>query len=313
MSLTLCYKGAMRRSSFFTASGFLLLALACNRRPAPDPAYLADLEKERAGRVKALTSENGWLSLVGLFWLKPGENSFGSDPANPILLSAPQIPARAGVFELRSDGTIVLRAESGAPVAVNGAAPADAPLATDRTGKPDVVTVGRLRLAVIARGDQYAIRVRDSESPARTGFKGINYFPVDPRLRVEATFDPYATPKEVEVPAAQGPAQKMAGPGILRFTIDGKAYSLEPFVESPGEKSFFIVFSDATAGKETYGAGRFLDAPMPKAGESKTFLDFNLARNPPCAFTPFATCPLPLPQNVLPVRIEAGEETPAGH
>ncbi len=304
----------MRRAARpVTALPLLLGLAACSRPPAPDPAYRAEIEKARAERVKRLTAENGWLTLTGLFWLKPGGNAFGSDKADPVFLDAPGIPPRAGSFDLRPDGTVVLAVEPGAPVTVNGAAPTTAPLASDQTGKPDAIVVGRLRLTLIRRGDALAIRSRDPESPRRKEFQGIPYFPIDPRLRVEGTFEPYPVPREVEVPSAQGPAQKVTAPGVVRFTLFGKALSLEPSVEAPDDDTFFFVFRDATAGDETYGAGRFLYAASPKKGDARVVLDFNRAVNPPCAFTPYATCPLPLPQNVLPVRIEAGERTPAGH
>jgi uncharacterized protein (DUF1684 family) len=289
------------------------LLLACNHRPAADPAYLDDLEKERTRRVASLTKEDGWLAVVGLHWLTPGDNVFGGDASAPIALAAPDVPARAGCFELRPDGSVVVRAEAGAPVAVNGVPPSDAPLATDRSGKPDVVTIGRLRITLIQRGDRLAARVRDPQSAARRGFKGLDYFPVDPRLRVTGIFEPYAALREVDVPSAQGPSQKMLAAGLVRFELQGKALALEPFLEGPTDDTFFFVLRDRTAGTETYGAGRFLYAPVPKPGERIVVLDFNRARNPPCAFTPFATCPLPTPQNDLAVRIEGGEKAPTGH
>jgi hypothetical protein len=294
----------------------LLLALAflaCRRPPAVDPGYAAEIGTARALRETRLTSETGWLTLVALHWLAPGENAAGSDPAAPIALEAPGVPAKACAFDLRPDGSVHLRAEPGAPVAVNGAPPSDAPLATDAGGKPDVVTVGRVRLTVIERGGRLAVRARDPESPRRTTFKGLAYFPVDTTLRVEGTLERYEAPREVEVPSAQGPPQKTLAPGVVRFRVAGQDLALEPTVESPTDDTLFFVFADATAGTETYGAGRFLYAPAPKPGETKVVLDFNLAQNPPCAFTPYATCPLPLPKNVLPVRIEAGELAPAGH
>ncbi len=196
---------------------------------------------------------------------------------------------------------------------MNGAPPAGLPLASDQSGKPDVVAVGRLKLTLIQRGDAVAIRARDPENPRRKELKGISYFPIDPRLRTVGTFERYPAPREVEVSSAQGPAQKALAPGLVRFTLGGEALSLEPSVDAPGDDTLFFVFRDATAGTETYGAGRFLYADAPKPGSDRVVLDFNLAVNPPCAFTPYATCPLPLPRNVLPVRIEAGEKAPAGH
>jgi uncharacterized protein (DUF1684 family) len=298
------------------AASVLLLsvaAFACKRPPAADPAYAAEIGTTRALRETRLASENGWLTLVALHWLTPGENPVGSDPAASISLEAPGIPAKACVFDLRPDGTVLLRAEPGAPVAVNGAPPTEAPLVTDRSGKPDAVTVGRVCLTLIERGGKLAVRARDPESPRRTHFDGIEYFPVDPALRVEGTLERYDAPREIEVPSAQGPPQKALAPGVVRFSLGGQERTLEPTVESPTDDTLFFVFGDATAGKETYGAGRFLYATAPKGGETKVVVDFNLAQNPPCAFTPYATCPLVLPKNVLLERIEAGEKVPAGH
>ena len=297
-----------------SAAAVAFLLFACHRPPAPAPAYVEEIEKFRARRVASLTKEDGWLAVVGLHWLKPGENPFGSDESLAVVLKAPDVPSRAGAFDLRPDGTVGLKVEAGAPVQVNGAPPSGAPLTTDRTGKPDVVTVGHLRLTVLQRGDQVAIRTRDPEAPARKAFQGISYFPIDPRLRVEGTLEPYPSPREVEVPSAQGPAQKMLAPGLVRFAVgpDSKAEALEPYVEGPEDTTYFFVFRDQTAGTETYGAGRFLYADVPKEGK-KVILDFNRATNPPCAFTAFATCPLPTQRNDLPVRIEAGEKAPAGH
>jgi len=290
-----------------------LATLACRKPPAADPAYAAEIGTSRALRETRLASENGWLTLVALHWLAPGENAVGSDPAAPLSLEAPGIPPKACAFDLRPDGTVHLKVEAGAPVLVNGASPSGAPLVTDRDGKPDVVTVGRVRLTVIERGGKLAVRARDPESPRRTGFEGIAYFPVDPALRVEGTLERYPKPVEIEVPSAQGPAQKALAPGLVRFRIRGEERTLEPTVESPTDETLFFVFGDATAGTETYGAGRFLYATAPAADATKVVLDFNLAQNPPCAFTPYATCPLVLPKNVLPDRIEAGEKVPAGH
>ncbi len=295
----------------------LLLAavalLACRRPPAADPAYAAEIGTARALREKRLASENGWLTLVALHWLAPGQNAFGSDPALPLSLEAPGIPPRAGAFVLDPDGTVRLVVEAGAPVTVDGAPPTGAPLVTDRAGKPSVVEAGRVRLTVIERGGELAVRARDPENARRREFRGIEHFPVDPSLRVEGTFEKYDAPREIEVPSAQGPAQKSLAPGLVRFMIDGKERTLEPTVESPTDDTLFFVFGDATNGTETYGAGRFLYANAPKDGASKVVLDFNLAQNPPCAFTPYATCPLAMPRNVLPERIEAGERVPAGH
>lgn len=291
-----------------------LVLLACRRPPAVDPTYLSAVDAARARRVAELTSEDGWLSLVAREFLASGENVVGSDPSAALVLEDPGIPARACAFNLRPDGTVVLRAGAGAPVAVNGGPPTGAPLVPEGDGERyDVVTVGRVRISLLVKDGRFLVRARDSESPRRTGFSGLTYFPVDAAYRVEGAYEPYEAPREVDVPSSRGPARKALAPGIVRFTLAGRELALEPTVESPEDETLFLVFSDATAGTETYGGGRFLHAKKPKPGESKVALDFNLAENPPCALTPFASCPLALPKNTLPVRVEAGEKVPRGH
>ena len=307
----------MRQGPVRRAAPALLLALAtlaCRRPAAVDPAYLATIETARAQRLAELTAEDGWLSLVAREFLEPGENVVGSDPAAAMTLEAPGIPAKACVFDLRPDGTVILRAEAGAPVAVNGAPPTEAPLVPEGEGKRhDVVTVGRVRISLFEKDGRFAVRARDPESPRRSAFTGLAYFPVDPAYRVEGSYEPYEAPRDVDVPSSRGPARKALAPGVVRFTLAGGEYRLEPSVESPGDDTLFFVSFDATAPRETYGGGRFLHGKRPEAGESKVVLDFNLAENPPCSLTPFASCPLALPKNTLPVRIEAGEKTPGDH
>jgi uncharacterized protein (DUF1684 family) len=283
------------------------------KSPAADPAYIGDLEKWRAERLASLTSEYGWLSVVGLFWLHPGANRFGSDPGNEVVLPGAGTPAVAGVLELRQDGSVLLRPGSGSALTVGGAPATERVLASDRAGSPDLLAIGAVRFYMIERGGKLAVRVKDPESARRVRFAGIRSFPVDLAFRVEGTFEPYATPREVLLATHQGPEQTMLAPGLVRFELAGKALSLEPLVSSPADATFFFVFRDATSGHETYGAGRFLDAPAPKPPSRTVVLDFNRAYTPPCAFTPYATCPLPPKQNDLPVRVTAGEEFSARH
>ena len=287
---------------------------ACRRKAAAlDPAYLADLEKWRAERLASLTSEYGWLSVVGLFWLQPGANRFGSDPGNEVVLPGAGTPAVAGTLELRPDGTVVLHPGPGAGVTLGGSPATERVLASDRTGNPDLLAIGAVRFYLIERGGKLAVRVKDPKSARRVRFAGIRSFPVDPAFRVEGTFEPYPAPREVAVATVQGPEQRMLAPGLVRFRLGGTTLALEPLVSSPKDTDFFFVFRDATSGRETYGAGRFLDTPAPKAPATAVVLDFNRAYTPPCAFTPYATCPLPPKQNELPVRVEAGEKFSGGH
>jgi uncharacterized protein len=289
-------------------------AVACrHKHAAPTSAYLTEVEKLRSERLASLTRDDGWLTLIGISWLKPGINRLGSAGDNDIVVCGKAVPASIGTLELRSDGAVLLHAEATAAVTSGGVPVTEMKLRTDRGGRPDVLSVGSIRMNVIDRSGAMALRVRDPDSPRRTAFKGIEYFPVDPEMRVVASYERYPTPREVAVASAQGPSQKMLVPGLLRFRIRGRAANLEPFVSAPTDRSLFIVFSDATAGHETYGAGRFLDADAPADGTTSVTLDFNLAYNPPCAFTPYATCPLPPRGNVLTFPVAAGEKVPSGH
>jgi hypothetical protein len=284
--------------------------LACRRPPGADSTYLDAVAAQRQRRVDELTSPEGWLTLVARQFLAPGPNVVGSDPAAAISLEATDLPARAGAFDLRPDGTVVFVTEPGAPASVNGLPPTSAPLVPEGTGRPDVVTVGRFRLTVFRKDGRVAVRARDPESSRRLGFRGLEYFPVDPSHRVEARFETYAEPRSVEIPTSHGGPFLAHAPGLVRFVLGGRELALEPTLESPADETLFFVFADATSGTSTYGAGRFLTAARPRAGDSRVVLDFNLAENPPCALTPFASCPMALPRNTLPVPVEAGEKTP---
>jgi uncharacterized protein (DUF1684 family) len=178
-------------------------------------------------------------------------------------------------------------------------------LATDRSGTPTEIQLGSIRFFVIDRPGNLYLRVKDTESPVRTNFKGIDRFPVRGKWRVEAVLDRYDPPRRLTVPNVLGYDEVVNCPGALVFQLDGKEYRLEPMSQT-GEE-WFIVFGDATSGHETYGGGRFVYVPAP-GPDGRTVIDFNKAYNPPCVFTEFATCPLPHRENVLPVRIEAGEK-----
>ncbi len=278
-----------------------------------DPAYLAALEKWRAARLASLTAEDGWLTLVGLYWLRSGENRFGSDPACEVPLTGRGVPPVAGTLELRADGTVLLHPSPGSGLTLNGGPAAERALRSDRSGSPDVLALGSMRFYVIDRAGKLAVRVKDPRSPRRTGFKGLHYFAVDPAFRVVGTLEPYAAPRQVPVATVRGPEQTMFVPGLVRFQLHGRSLALEPFVSAPGDTDYFFVFRDRTSGRETYGAGRFLDTAAPKGDSRNVVLDFNEAYTPPCAFTPFATCPLPPRQNELPVAITAGEKFIGSH
>jgi uncharacterized protein (DUF1684 family) len=286
-----------------------LCAVAASAFAAGDPAFQKTEQEWRDGRVKRLTGPNGWLTLVGLDWLQPGENVLGSDPSCQVPLPEGKAPKRAGVLVLEA-GAVRIKPEPGSGLMLNGKPLEAQVLADDTAEKTDVVTLGDLSFYVIKRGDRFGIRVKDSQSPVRKHFKGIDYFPADPKWVVTGTFVPYDAPKTVLIPTVLGTTDTMEAPGLVKLTIDGQPVTLEPVVEDPKDPMLWFIFKDQTSAKETYGGGRFLYAEMPKDG--KVQVDFNQAYNPPCAFTPYATCPLPPKQNWLPVRVTAGEKTFVG-
>ncbi|HOX43244.1 MAG TPA: DUF1684 domain-containing protein [Myxococcota bacterium] len=275
---------------------------------APDAAYLSALQARRAQRLAELTSEEGWLALHGLFWLE-GTAAGAPIPVGaaedcPVRLPA-RAPARVGEL-LVQDGAARLRLAPGLAATLNGAAAGgELALRADADeGGPDRLRLDGLCLIVIRRGTRLAARVWDAQAEARRLFAGIEHFPVDLRYRVEGRLEPYPSPRRLRMPTARGPEQEAEAPGVVRFELGGQALSLVPLT-APGSRELFFVFGDETNGRESYGGGRFLDATL--APDGRVLLDFNRAESPPCAFTPYATCPIPRPENRLPVRIEAGE------
>ncbi len=290
--------------SLLVAAGLVLPAFA-----AADDDFQKTEQLWREGRAKRIASPNGWLTLVGLHWLQPGDNVFGSDPACGVPLPPGKAPHHAGVLVLE-DRVVRIKPAPGAGVTLDGQPVGERVLGDDSSEKTDVLSLGDLSFFVIKRGDRFGVRVKDPQSPLRASFKGLDYFPADPKWRIRATFAPYDAPRKVEVPNVLGTIDTMEAPGVVKFTLDGKELTLEPVVEDPDDPRLWFIFKDATSAKETYGGGRFLYAEMPKNG--KVVVDFNQAYNPPCAFTPYATCPLPPRQNWLPIRVEAGEKAFAG-
>lgn len=260
-----------------------LLAAGAALAMSPQSPYESEILHWRADRAAALQAEDGWLTLAGLYWLRPGGNSFGTDPSNAITL--PDGPPHAGVFDFE-DGKVTL---AGKPLKPNSAEPG--------------ASVGRVKLYVIRRADKVGIRVRDPQSEARVHFRGLQYFPIHLEYRIDAQW--VAEPRALPILNMLGQTEPQPSPGYAVFHIHGQEFKLRPYIEVPGDKQLFYVFRDQTAGKETYGAGRFFYSDFPRDG--RVTIDFNKAYNPPCAFTPYATCPLPPPENRLAVRIEAGE------
>jgi len=276
------------------------LAIVLVSQAAP---YRAEIEKARAARLDELQADDGWLTVTGLLWLKPGKNIAGSAPGSDLGLPA-KAPGRLGVFEL-VDGQVTFTAESGVTV-MSAGAPVRQAILDPSGGDQTALTIGDLRMFLIRREDRYAIRLRDINSPMRRGFKGLTYYPLNEAYRVDATFMEYPEPHRIKIPNVLGQTPEMVSPGIVSFTLNGKEIRLEPVYETSEKKDLFFIFKDPTSQDSTYPAGRFLHTPLPRKGHVS--IDFNLAYNPPCAFTDFATCPLPPRQNQTSVRIEAGEK-----
>jgi hypothetical protein len=272
--------------------------------------YPAEIEKWRADRLRALTADDGWLTVIALSWLQEGDNRVGSAPTSRIVLPSGKAPSNLGTIRL-SGGSARFTVAPGVAVTHEGKPVTTIALASDATGGPTILRHGTLSFYLIARGGRLGVRVKDSASGARQRFHGIESFPVRAEWRVRARFDRYEPKKSIPIPNVLGGITQEPSPGALLFSIGGRDYRLDG-VEEKGEEDLFLIFADQTNGKETYGAGRFLYAARPGA-DGTTIVDFNKAYNPPCAFTPFATCPLPPPQNRLSIPVEAGEKRYGHH
>ena len=271
------------------------MALARDLSPEAHRAAVIDWWAQRDERLR---DPNGWLTLVGLYWLKAGENRFGADASNDIPLIGRDVPAHAGSLWLE-DGEVRLQAHG-------EAAPRPEPLASDVSGEPTVIEAGSLHMYVIQRGQRWGLRVRDHESPAISAFGGMDHFPIDPSWRVQGRLLPAKPDERLEIIDVTGDIGSEETPGTVEFEHGGRTWSLAALPGDADEQRLWLVFGDATNGSETYGGGRFLYSG-PLADDGSVVLDFNLAYNPPCVFSPYATCPLPPPQNRLNLRIEAGE------
>jgi uncharacterized protein (DUF1684 family) len=281
------------------ASVAMCVAFLAAGGPIADPAYRASVEKWRQAYEADLKSDHGWLSVSGLFWLHEGENSFGSGPLNDIVLPAPA-PASAGSFEFRAGHTVV-HVKTGVPALLNRKRVDSAEMRPDSDA--DQLVLGDLTLYVHSGGERFTVRLRDKNSKLRKDFTGTRWFPVDESYRVIAKYVPYDKPKQTEIQNVMGDTLQESILGYVAFKLNGKDLRLDAEVDGT-DASF--VFRDLTSGHETYAASRFLDTKIEPDG--KVVLDFNEAYNPPCAYNPFTTCPLPPPQNRLDVRIAAGEK-----
>lgn len=257
-------------------------------------SYEVEISAWHAKRIEGLQRPQGWLSLIALDWLNEGQNRLES----------------MGTLTLNK-GTVTFQVFPGVQAKLSGNAFSSGVLKTEGgKERPDRVEIGSKVFTIIKRGDRFAVRMWDSNSETLKNFKGIECFPVSKQWRIEARWEPYTSPKPIKVASViPGYLEDYTVPGVAVFSIGAKSYKLEPV--GSGNETLFFIFADETNGKESYGAGRFLYSDPPKDG--KVRIDFNKSINPPCAFTPYATCPLPPASNSLPVRIEAGEKSFGDH
>jgi uncharacterized protein (DUF1684 family) len=263
--------------------------------------YEREITTWRRQREVDLKADDGWLTVSGLFWLRPGEARIGSDPSNDVLLP-PHAPESVGTITV-SDGRARFRAAPGVAITRNGAAFESGELRPDADADPDILAIGDVKLILLKRGSRLALRLKDNRSPLRTSFAGLRWFPVNESWRITAEFVAFPEPKRLVMDTVIGETEVLESPGYVTFERDGKSYRLQAARLKDGR--FWFVFRDGTSGKTTYGGARQLYADPPRDG--RVSLDFNKAYNLPCSYNPYSTCPLAPPQNRLGLPIDAGE------
>ena len=283
---------------------------AAPNKAAADSETRAELDW-RSQRAQKLSAPDGWLTLVGLEWLKPGPNSIGLAPDSTIRLKG-HAPEHLAVIDVQGSQLRLLAPTGGFPksLSLDGQPAQETELHSD-DNKPSILSTENLTLVVLHRGDRFALRIKDSQSPTRTGFRGLHWYPPDVKYRLTARWIPFTPPHTEKIPTIIGTTLDMPAPGLAEFTLNGKTVQLEPVLEDPNAKELFFILRDATSHTTTYEAARFLYAAFPDHGldqPGSIILDFNRLQNPPCAYTPYATCPLPPYINRLAISIPAGEQ-----
>lgn len=281
------------------------------RAAAPSAAESSDLAEWREHRAKVLSAPDGWLTLVGLDWLQSGKNAVGLAADNQIQLHG-HAPAHLGIIDVEGKELSLQAPAGGFPphLLLDGRPAHEGPIHSD-DDHATVLSDDNLTMVVLHRGERFALRIKDAESPTRTAFKGLHWYPPSPKYRISAKWIPFVPQHTEKIPTIIGTTLDMPAPGLAEFTLDGKTVQIEPVLEEPNAKELFFIVRDATSHTTTYQAARFLYAEMPSNGLDKPgtiVLDFNRLQNPPCAYTPYATCPLPPFQNRLAIAIPAGEQ-----
>jgi hypothetical protein len=328
MNLPSSHRRRARASCVFIAAIALLAIVTIQGRnaiaqtsPVPAPAaqaatpanaaWLNDLAAWRAQREKEIDAPDGWLTLVALEWLKPGANSVGTANDNQIHLHV-HAPDHLGVFEVTGNDVQIQPPAGGFPaeLLIDGKPARAGPLVVEGAN-PSAITWHGVTLVVLSRGDRFALRVKDAASPTRAGFHGLNWYPPDPHFRIEARWIPFPSPQVERIPTVIGTTLNLPSPGVAEFNLDGKTIRLQPVLEDASGKTLFFILRDQTRYTTTYQAARFLNTGLPDHGLNQPgslTLDFNRLENPPCAYTPYATCPLPPDNNRLLVQLQAGEK-----
>ena len=295
----------------------ILFLSACVTTPPAPAGKISEYEKQidvwHQARNERLNQPTGWLTLSGLFWLEEGDNRFGSASDNHLVFPGVSAPDYMGVLHLEGESVSISVADT-IPIFLRDSLIIGSDLKKDSDGEPDILTWENLSWYIIQRGDRIGVRLRDSQHPNYVNFKPTELYPIDRSWKVPATLETFDTTRTVDIVNVLGDTSPGSTPGILHFEVNGQALTLTPLAD-PGDENYFIIFGDATNGLSTYGAGRFLVIPAAD-DKGKTMIDFNKAYNMPCAFSPYATCPLPPEENVLDVSIQAGElasEIDSGH
>jgi hypothetical protein len=300
------------RMMLATLLSLLALAIFMAAETTPDDAWTGALLAWRAQRATNLKAPEGWLSLIALGWLKEGDNAFGSAEDCRVQING-KAPAHIGVVHLEKGVLRLLPPAGGFPkdLMLDGQPAKEQMLLADDAYKPSKLTIGTITIIVIHRDEQFGLRVKDLDAPTRTGFHGLRWYAPSATYRVHARWIPYTPAKVLDIPTVLGTTTHMPAPGAAEFTLDGQTVRLEPVLEDPKSTDLFFILRDATSKTTTYGAGRFLYTELPDHGVTQPgelWLDFNRLVNPPCAFTAYATCPLPPPQNRLSIPVPAGEQ-----
>jgi uncharacterized protein (DUF1684 family) len=282
----------------------ILASFACTQKPEADPNYVKEINEWDAKRVNRLKADDGWLNLVGRFWLEKGESTFGSSKDNDIVIESSKLPEHIGSF-IFNDTTVTFKAKDDVEVLLEGKPVKEIVLIDDQKKDMTVLQIGSIKFNLMIRDTLYGIRFRDLNSDLVKNFKGVERFPIDESWKINAGFEAYNPPKEIDVPNVLGQISKEKSPGVVVFERDGKTHRIDAV--DGGTNRLFLILADQTSGEETYGGGRFMYVDKPDSAGT-ILLDFNKAYNPPCVFTKYATCPLPPLQNYLKLRIEAGEK-----